>query len=117
MPRGDGTGPLGQGPMTGRGMGFCAGYRQGGYMRPRWGLFGAGRGGIPWGGGMGRAWGGGRGRCRAPYPIYNYPYSYEYDISNLEEEKHFVNKEIGDLESRIEELKKYLAEIEKEENK
>ena len=23
MPRGDGTGPLGQGPMTGRGMGFC----------------------------------------------------------------------------------------------
>jgi len=23
MPRRDGTGPLGQGPMTGRGMGFC----------------------------------------------------------------------------------------------
>ena len=23
MPRGDGTGPLGQGPMTGRGQGFC----------------------------------------------------------------------------------------------
>jgi hypothetical protein len=23
MPRGDGTGPLGQGPMTGRGMGYC----------------------------------------------------------------------------------------------
>ena len=23
MPRGDGTGPLGQGPMTGRGLGFC----------------------------------------------------------------------------------------------
>lgn len=25
MPRGDGTGPLGAGPMTGRGAGFCAG--------------------------------------------------------------------------------------------
>jgi hypothetical protein len=23
MPRGDGTGPTGKGPMTGRGMGFC----------------------------------------------------------------------------------------------
>ena len=23
MPRGDGTGPLGLGPMTGRGMGYC----------------------------------------------------------------------------------------------
>ncbi|NLG83887.1 MAG: DUF5320 domain-containing protein, partial [Firmicutes bacterium] len=25
MPRGDGTGPLGLGPMTGRAMGYCAG--------------------------------------------------------------------------------------------
>ena len=27
MPRGDGTGPLGRGPMTGKGMGPCAGNR------------------------------------------------------------------------------------------
>jgi Family of unknown function (DUF5320) len=26
MPRGDGTGPLGQGPLTGRGGGYCAGF-------------------------------------------------------------------------------------------
>lgn len=26
MPRGDGTGPLGSGPRTGRGAGYCAGY-------------------------------------------------------------------------------------------
>ncbi|NLG67487.1 MAG: DUF5320 domain-containing protein, partial [Actinobacteria bacterium] len=25
MPRGDGTGPEGMGPMTGRGAGYCAG--------------------------------------------------------------------------------------------
>jgi len=25
MPRGDGTGPMGMGPMTGRGAGYCAG--------------------------------------------------------------------------------------------
>lgn len=31
MPRGDRTGPAGAGPMTGRGMGFCAGYHQPGY--------------------------------------------------------------------------------------
>lgn len=32
MPRGDGTGPVGAGPMTGRGAGFCAGYSVPGYM-------------------------------------------------------------------------------------
>lgn len=45
MPRFDGTGPLGQGPRTGRGMGPCGG--------------GMGRGG--WGGGYGSGFGfGGR---------------------------------------------------------
>jgi hypothetical protein len=28
MPRGDANGPLGMGPMTGRGAGYCTGYRQ-----------------------------------------------------------------------------------------
>ena len=32
MPRGDRTGPMGAGPMTGRGVGFCAGYDVPGYM-------------------------------------------------------------------------------------
>ncbi len=40
MPGGNGTGPWGAGPMTGRGMGFCAGYPVAGYMN--WG-FGRGR--------------------------------------------------------------------------
>ncbi|HUW32166.1 MAG TPA: DUF5320 domain-containing protein [Planctomycetota bacterium] len=34
MPAGDGTGPLGFGPMTGRAAGFCAGYPMPGYMNP-----------------------------------------------------------------------------------
>lgn len=38
MPRGDGTGPTGMGPMTGRGMGVCAGNRGAGQG------FGYGRG-------------------------------------------------------------------------
>ena len=53
MPGGDGTGPGGMGPMTGRGAGFCAGYGMPGYMNPMVG------GGGFWGMG-GR--GGGRGR-------------------------------------------------------
>jgi hypothetical protein len=34
MPAGDGTGPLGFGPMTGRAVGYCAGYPVPGYMNP-----------------------------------------------------------------------------------
>ncbi len=32
LPRGDGTGPWGEGPMTGRRMGYCAGSNGSGYM-------------------------------------------------------------------------------------
>ncbi len=34
MPGGDRTGPFGLGPMRGRGMGYCAGFPQPGYMNP-----------------------------------------------------------------------------------
>jgi len=34
MPRGDGTGPAGVGPMTGRTAGFCAGHPVPGYINP-----------------------------------------------------------------------------------
>jgi hypothetical protein len=77
MPGFDGTGPRGMGPMTGGGRGFCAmpyrGYSRYGYgsqapynpptgAPPSYGpVFGAGRGGLPWGGGHGRIFGGGRG--------------------------------------------------------
>lgn len=49
MPGGDGTGPGGMGPMTGRAAGYCAGYPIPGYMNPiggrGFGGFGRGRGG------------------------------------------------------------------------
>jgi len=48
MPGGDRTGPVGRGPMTGRGAGFCAGYGVPGYVNPGYGAGGAffgGRGG------------------------------------------------------------------------
>ncbi|MGI6128617.1 MAG: DUF5320 domain-containing protein [bacterium] len=49
MPYGDGTGPAGMGPLTGRRMGFCAGNVAPGYANPMrpcgWGM-GFGRGGY-----------------------------------------------------------------------
>jgi len=45
MPRGDGTGPLGLGPMTGRAAGYCAGYPVPGFANPFSGRHIFGRGG------------------------------------------------------------------------
>ena len=93
MPLGDGTGPAGMGPMTGRAAGYCAGFPIPGYMNPAVGRAGYGAGvpafgpygagsygygagyGMPYGGrgfgfgfgrgfGRGRGWGCGRGRGR-----------------------------------------------------
>jgi len=92
MPFGDGTGPAGLGPMTGRAAGYCAGFPVPGYMNPvpggvgyyggSFGPYGAGSYGYgagysapyagrfnPWFGrgfgfGFGRGFGRGRGRGR-----------------------------------------------------
>jgi len=55
MPRGDGTGPMGMGPMTGRGAGYCAGSPTPGFMNPMGGRLGLGSG---------------RGRGFRPYSYY-----------------------------------------------
>jgi hypothetical protein len=119
MPRGDRTGPMGQGPMTGRGMGYCAGYDMPGFLnRPvgYGGFGGRGRGGY-WGRGMG---GGGFGRgwrhryyatgvpgwMAGEYPYYGPPVAGpENELKALEEEAVF-------LEKSLEEVKKRLAELE-----
>jgi hypothetical protein len=74
MPRGDGTGPMGQGPMTGRGLGYCAGYPNPGFMQP-----------VPgFGRGFGRGWGRGFGRgFRWRWfnrPFYRYPAQPVYPV-------------------------------------
>ena len=54
MPLGDGTGPLGRGRKTGRGLGYCAGYPEAGYENPPQRPFlGRGRG-LGFGRGLGR---------------------------------------------------------------
>lgn len=52
MPRGDRTGPMGMGPMTGRAAGYCAGYGVPGFANPI-----GGRGFGFWGRGRGGGWG------------------------------------------------------------
>ena len=94
MPRGNGTGPVGLGPMTGRAAGFCAGYSVPGYMYPVTGRTGYGlvtpaagpygaapygfgvlysRAINPWRGrgvGFGRGFGRGRGRGRGRFGFW-----------------------------------------------
>lgn len=69
MPRGDGTGPMGMGPMTGRAAGYCAGFGAPGYVNPGpgWG-YGRGRGfGRGFGPGFGRGFGRRAGWFGMPY--------------------------------------------------
>jgi len=75
MPLGDRTGPWGFGPMTGRGLGFCAGFPVPGFMNPG---FGFGRG-MGFARGLGRGFGRGRGWRRAGfYPFLSFPYPWAF---------------------------------------
>ena len=106
MPRGDRTGPAGQGPMTGRGMGYCAGYGQPGFVSLGFGL-GRGRrrgGGRGYGRGLGwgRFWG---------YPYGDYPYqSYQPKITK-KEEKEILEDEVAALEEDLKAIKSRLSEL------
>jgi hypothetical protein len=76
MPGGDGTGPGGMGPMTGRAVGYCAGYPMPGFTNPIQGRgfgFGRGRG---FGRGLGRGFRGGRGWAGYGAAAYGMPYGY-----------------------------------------
>ncbi|PIP16601.1 MAG: hypothetical protein COX46_01250 [bacterium (Candidatus Ratteibacteria) CG23_combo_of_CG06-09_8_20_14_all_48_7] len=111
MPRGDGTGPAGLGPMTGRAAGFCAGYPVPGYMNPisGRGFWGRGRGGG------GRGWG----RGAYGYPAYGggaYPYAPEVtpqqeaeflkeQAKALQEELKSINERLGTLAKSAQEKK------------
>jgi len=76
MPRGDGTGPAGMGPMTGRAAGYCAGYSAPGFMNPiPGGGFGLGRGRGGFGRGLGLGFRGGRGRMGAMPPAWGAYYN------------------------------------------
>jgi hypothetical protein len=110
MPAGDGTGPMGQGPMTGRRAGYCAGYDAPGYAQP----------GPGWGRGLGfrRGWGRGRGFGHGWYygprptwgppawgpPAYAAPPTPEQEIEVLRHQAQQLQDQLKAIERRIEEL-------------
>ncbi|MFH1479239.1 MAG: DUF5320 domain-containing protein [Candidatus Omnitrophota bacterium] len=82
MPGFNGTGPLGRGPMTGGGRGYCA---------------------LPVGRGMGRGLGRGRGRgwrfCNyAADALYPQELSSDQELNLLKEEKNAIESRIKELE-------------------
>jgi len=121
MPRGDGTGPAGMGPMTGRAAGYCAGFPVAGFMNPVPALgFGRGRGlglgrGMGFrggrGAGMGRgaAWGG---RWAAPYgaPYGAPPVAYAGPTAG--QEMDVLKGQAEYFEGALEDIKKRIAELE-----
>lgn len=123
MPGGDGTGPLGMGPMTGRAAGYCAGYSVPGYMNPYGGRYP--RIGRAFLGGFGR----GRGyrnvfyatgypgwvRYNMGYPAWGAPAGYPYaaDIDSGEE-KEILKAQSEALQKQLEEINARLDELSKE---
>lgn len=121
MPRGDGTGPAGLGPMTGRAAGFCAGFPVPGYMNPV-GRFG--RRAAGYGRGPGLGLGAGRGwrwryyatglpfRARGYYPFDPaavYPAAEDeqkYEAEALSQEAKYLKEQLKEIEARLEELKR-----------
>jgi len=139
MPFGDGTGPIGLGPMTGRAAGYCAGYGVPGYMNPYVGgrglgfgygrTFGRGRG---FGRGFGRGMGIWRWFYGNPYftgitsptrPVF-YPFAagpaadpYGVWQATPEQEKEMLVSQTKVLEEQLDFIRKRIAELEKEAGK
>jgi hypothetical protein len=128
MPAGDGTGPRGMGPMTGRRAGYCAGYDVPGYANPMPGRgFGMGRGrGGGWGGGRGRGWRnmyyatGLPGWARYGYaPAWGAPPAAAYGPYGApptpEQETEFLKSQAEMLKEELDAISQRIAELEKEE--
>jgi len=121
MPRGDGTGPGGLGPMTGRAAGYCAGYSVPGFMNPYGGRLGLGRG---YGRGLGRGYGRGLGRGYTPGYVNPMPYNapiygggYYQPPVDPKQEIGMLNEDAKALKGQLEEINKRLSELKETEKK
>lgn len=115
MPAGDGTGPTGMGPRTGRGAGYCAGFDA-----PGWAFPGPGRG-LALGrgrGGGGRGWRNrywfnatgvpgwarsGRGPAWGSVPVVPAP-GREEEAALLRQQAEWLKQQLDAISQRIEEL-------------
>ena len=111
MPGGDGTGPAGMGPMTGRAAGFCAGYPVPGYANPV-----GGRG--FWGRGRGRGGGGGWGRRNWYYatglPFWARTAPGAFAAPNAEQERESLRQQSQYLQESLDAINRRIGELEKE---
>ncbi|NLJ30985.1 MAG: DUF5320 domain-containing protein [Clostridiales bacterium] len=102
MPRGNGTGPMGMGPMTGRGFGYCAGYAAAGSAGPA---------------GFGCRFAGKRGNRRMFYATglpgwmrFGAPAIAGTEPSDLDK-REFLSRQAKLLENQLEQVKERLAEF------
>jgi len=109
MPRGNGTGPMGMGAMTGRGAGFCAGSAVPGYMNPGGGRGAWGRGGR-WGCGLGLGFRGGCGWGAIPYPTPSAAAGFA--APTPEQERTILQGQLEHIEATLEGIRKRLHELE-----
>lgn len=103
MPHGDGTGPTGQGPMTGRHAGFCArNWISGNANRG----FGQGYGrGFGWGHGQ-RAAGSQRWANYGPDRAASAPMSREHEVDLLKAHARDLHDSLQFINERLDELEK-----------
>ena len=121
MPRGDRTGPMGLGPMTGRAAGYCAGNAVPGSGMPGYGNPMPGRGyGMGWGGGPGRGrrwrhWYTATGLPRwarfGPAPGWGYgpnvgPRTQEQEVESLKTQAGWLQEQLDAINQRVTELDK-----------
>ncbi|NMB98653.1 MAG: DUF5320 domain-containing protein [Thermoanaerobaculaceae bacterium] len=121
MPYGDRRGPVGLGPRSGRGLGYCSGYDSPGYTKgiPRMGGIGRGKGFYSYG--MGRSFGCfGRGRgWRNMFYATGLPgwarfYDFPNTEQNLPNEEDFLSNQVSFLEEQLKSAKRRLDEIKNE---
>ncbi|NOZ70650.1 MAG: DUF5320 domain-containing protein [Chloroflexi bacterium] len=99
MPFGDGTGPLGRGPMTGRRAGYCAGYGVPGYMNR----------------GFGRGYGWGRGRWGGAGPAWDYAPGWAAPAPlSREQEVDLLKAQAKDLENALQRINDRLDALQQE---
>lgn len=103
MPRGDRTGPMRMGPMTGRGAGFCSGFSAPGYMNPT----------VGYGMGFGRGRGFRRMFCHTGMPRWarvGYP-AYGFANAPVVDEKEFLSNQAEYLENQLQQVREHLKEL------
>ena len=124
MPRGDGTGPAGMGPRTGRAAGFCADYPEPGHMSPTGGRGFGGRGRGFWGRGRGRGWRnrfyatGLPGWARAGQPAWaDVSYAPGMPTARPEQELTGLKQQAEYCENTLDRINKRIEQLETESNK